>query len=292
MTTGGRVVTWDPAQYGLFSDHRRRPFGDLLARVGAVAPSVVVDLGCGPGPLTLGLADRWPQARIIGVDSSPHMLEQARAADPAARVEWIEADVASWQPPAGVDVIVTNATLQWVPGHLDLLPRWVDALAPGGWFAMQVPGNFDAPSRALLREVAAGSAAASTCGRRRTCTCWTPKGRRSRRCWSGPRAPPCGRCCRSSPTRVSGRGSWRRTRGGSSRPIRVSRSARSSRSAASSPSPSGPGVRRERAGLGCDRPGPRPGVVPGRVRGPDAGVLRRGARHDREAQAARPRGAR
>jgi len=148
-------VTWDPAQYGLFSDHRRRPFGDLLARVGAVAPSVVVDLGCGPGPLTLGLADRWPQARIIGVDSSPHMLEQARAADPAARVEWIEADVASWQPPAGVDVIVTNATLQWVPGHLDLLPRWVDALVPGGWFAMQVPGNFAAPSHRLLREAAA-----------------------------------------------------------------------------------------------------------------------------------------
>ena len=156
-------TTWDPRQYAKFSDHRSRPFGDLLARVGVVDPSLVVDLGCGNGPLTLSLAERWPDARIVGVDHSPQMLEAARALDPAGRVEWVESDVAQWDPTtpgAAPDVILTNATLQWVPGHSQLLTRWASALAAGGWLAMQVPGNLDAPSHALMREVAEGHPAA------------------------------------------------------------------------------------------------------------------------------------
>lgn len=150
-------TTWDPHQYAKFSDHRSRPFADLMARVGAVDPRVVVDLGCGNGPLTLSLAERWPDARIVGVDHSPQMLDAARALDVADRVEWVESDVAQWDPATlgdAPDVIVTNATLQWVPGHLDLLTQWAAALAPEGWLAMQVPGNLDAPSHALMREVA------------------------------------------------------------------------------------------------------------------------------------------
>jgi trans-aconitate 2-methyltransferase len=152
-------TTWDPGQYAKFADQRSRPFDDLLARVGARAPELVVDLGCGNGPLTLGLARRWPQARVVGVDHSSEMLEAARSLDPEGRVEWVEADVATWDPSSlgsAPDVVVTNATLQWVPGHEELLARWARALAPGGWLAMQVPGNLDAPSHALMREVAAG----------------------------------------------------------------------------------------------------------------------------------------
>jgi trans-aconitate 2-methyltransferase len=151
-------TTWDPTQYAKFADHRSRPFVDLLARVGATEPSLVVDLGCGNGPLTLTLADRWPRARVVGVDHSPQMLEAARALDADGRVEWVEADVATWSPDelgAAPDVVVTNATLQWVPGHEEVLGRWASALAPDGWLAMQVPGNHDAPSHALMREVAA-----------------------------------------------------------------------------------------------------------------------------------------
>ena len=150
-------TTWDPQQYAKFSDHRSRPFGDLMARVGASDPALVVDLGCGNGPLTLSLAERWPAARIVGVDHSPQMLDSARAMDREGRVEWVESDVAQWDPASlgtRPDVIVTNATLQWVPDHLALLTRWSAALAPGGWLAMQVPGNLDAPSHALMRDVA------------------------------------------------------------------------------------------------------------------------------------------
>ena len=155
--------TWDPEQYDKFSGHRLRPFADLMSRVGASTPQIVVDLGCGPGSLTLTLAHRWPDARIIGVDSSAAMLDQARRNDSVERVEWVRSDVESWDPVqvgAPIDVITTNALLQWVPSHRQLIPGWVAALAVGGWFAMQVPGNFNAPSHSLLREVAARSARA------------------------------------------------------------------------------------------------------------------------------------
>ncbi|MGI3783531.1 MAG: methyltransferase domain-containing protein, partial [Janthinobacterium lividum] len=127
---------------------------DLLARVGAEQPRTVVDLGCGPGPLTAGLAQRWPDARVTGVDSSPAMIE---AAQPYAgpRLSFVLDDLARWRPEQPVDVLVSNAALQWVADHRQLLPGLVDALAPGGWLAFQVPGNFEAPSHRALRAVAA-----------------------------------------------------------------------------------------------------------------------------------------
>lgn len=150
-------IGWDPATYERFGDHRSRPFDELLGRVGAADPRVVVDLGCGNGPATMALVRRWPDAQIIGVDSSEQMLARAREIDPDGRVEWVHADVADVHPPDHTDVLTTNATLQWVPGHDDLIRRWVGELAPGGWFAMQVPGNFGAPSHRILRELAAQS---------------------------------------------------------------------------------------------------------------------------------------
>lgn len=160
---GDMSTDWDPTQYAKFADHRSRPFADLLAQIGAASPGLVVDLGCGNGPLTLGLARRWPHARVVGVDHSSQMLEAARELDVDGEVEWVEADVAGWDVSslgAAPDVIVTNATLQWVPGHLDLVRGWVQALAPDGWFGMQVPGNNAAPSHALMREAAADHPAA------------------------------------------------------------------------------------------------------------------------------------
>ncbi len=151
---------WDPDQYSRFADDRSRPFHDLLARVRADRPQLVVDLGCGPGELTRSLAERWPGARVVGIDSSPEMLDRARETDAPDRapVEWARARAQEWDPAAlgaPVDLLVTNATLQWVPNHLPLLPRWLGALAPGGTLALQVPANLDAPSHALMRDAAA-----------------------------------------------------------------------------------------------------------------------------------------
>ena len=141
---------WNPDVYLAFADHRGRPFFDLLSRVGAEKPRRVVDLGCGPGNLTVTLAQRWPDADVEAWDSSPEMVEAARERG----VDAVVGDVREWTPKPDRNVVVSNATLQWVPEHPELLVRWAGQLAAGSWLAMQVPGNFDAPSHQAVRELA------------------------------------------------------------------------------------------------------------------------------------------
>jgi trans-aconitate 2-methyltransferase len=167
---------WDATLYLRFGGERARPFFDLLARVGAEMPRYVVDLGCGPGHLTATLAQRWPSATVCGVDNSPQMIEAARTLAPAADrrsagsegsgsvltshapgLSFMLDDIRHWEPQSLPDVIVSNAVLQWVPGHRELLVRWAGQLADGGWLAFQVPGNFDQPSHVILREMAASA---------------------------------------------------------------------------------------------------------------------------------------
>jgi trans-aconitate 2-methyltransferase len=154
---------WDAGQYLRFGGERARPFFDLVAQVGAVSPGYVADLGCGPGNLTAALAERWPDATVVGVDSSPEMIETARAstvqatagqANAGGNLSFALGDVWDWRPERPLDVLTCNAVLQWVPGHDELLLRWADLLAPGGWLAFQLPGNFDHPSHAIVREMA------------------------------------------------------------------------------------------------------------------------------------------
>jgi trans-aconitate 2-methyltransferase len=146
---------WHPGEYSRFGDERSRPFFDLVGRVGAEAPAVVADLGCGPGTLTAALARRWPRAEVRGVDSSADMVEAARALpDAGPRLSFALGDVRDWKPDGRVDVIVSSAVLQWVPDHLDVLARWAGFLPAGGWLAFQVPGNFDQPSHRVLGELA------------------------------------------------------------------------------------------------------------------------------------------
>jgi trans-aconitate 2-methyltransferase len=146
--------SWDPDRYLTYADERGRPFVELLARVGATDPRTVVDLGCGPGNLTALLVKRWPDASVVGLDSSPEMVATAQATTPA--VDFAVADLRDWvggdaEP---VDVLVSHATLQWVDDHLHLLPALVGKVRPGGWFAFQVPGNFGEPSHTIRTELA------------------------------------------------------------------------------------------------------------------------------------------
>lgn len=144
---------WNPETYLTFADQRGRPFFDLLGRVGAENPQRVVDLGCGPGNLTGFMAQRWPAATIEAWDSSEEMVAAACERGIGARV----GDIREWRPQPGTGLVLSNAALQWIPGHADLMVRWAGELEPGAWIAVQVPGNFDAPSHAAVRELAASS---------------------------------------------------------------------------------------------------------------------------------------
>ncbi|MDT5010801.1 MAG: trans-aconitate 2-methyltransferase [Mycobacterium sp.] len=147
-------MRWDPAQYGRFAAERDRPFFDLTSRIDA-SPRHVVDLGCGQGHLTATLAARWPAAVVEGIDSSEEMIADASKIGAAAAVTFSVADIATWKAANDVDVIVSNAALQWIPEHGQLIARWASGLPSGGWLAVQVPGNFNSPSHVLMRELAA-----------------------------------------------------------------------------------------------------------------------------------------
>ncbi|MEV6613621.1 trans-aconitate 2-methyltransferase [Streptomyces sp. NPDC051051] len=148
-------LTWDPAQYLRHAGHRARPFADLLARVPDPpgTPPRIADLGCGPGNVTTRLTDRWPTARVTGYDNSAPMLARART-HAGPHLDFVHADLTTWAPTETYDLIVSNAALHWVPGHLDAFPAWLAGLAPGGTLAFQVPHNTDAPLHALMRDLA------------------------------------------------------------------------------------------------------------------------------------------
>jgi trans-aconitate 2-methyltransferase len=146
-------VTWNPELYLSFGDLRTRPAIDLLARIPLRAPARIADLGCGPGNSTALLVERWPDAAVTGIDSSAAMLAKARAS--GIRANWLQADLADWTPALPFDLLFSNAALQWLPGHAELLPRLFGHVASGGVLAVQMPRNFGAPSHVLLRELAA-----------------------------------------------------------------------------------------------------------------------------------------
>jgi trans-aconitate 2-methyltransferase len=146
---------WDVSQYTRFHVERSRPFFDLVAQIPNADPAVIVDLGCGTGEQTATLLDRWAGARILGVDSSPEMLKNAAAFARAGRLEFQLSDIAEWQPADSVDVILSNAALQWLPDHEQLLRRLASYLSTNGTLAVQMPNRFRAPSQRAIEETIA-----------------------------------------------------------------------------------------------------------------------------------------
>jgi trans-aconitate 2-methyltransferase len=151
---------WDPSKYRQFGDERSRAFYELINRVGAADPRAVADIGCGPGELTVDLCRRWPKADVVGIDSSAEMIAAAEqvlgvaASTGGPKPRFERMDARDWKPAGPLDVIVSNAMLQWIPDHESLLATWVDYLVGGGWLAFQVPANHDEPTHRLLRELA------------------------------------------------------------------------------------------------------------------------------------------
>jgi trans-aconitate 2-methyltransferase len=144
---------WNPERYERFQSERERPFADMLALVGRRPAGRVADLGCGTGALTARLHEALGATETVGIDSSAAMLQRAHAIRlPGLR--FVQADMETWAPAQRVDVLFSNAALQWVDGHPRLFARLADMLAPDGQLAVQVPANHDHPSHTIAAEVA------------------------------------------------------------------------------------------------------------------------------------------
>jgi trans-aconitate 2-methyltransferase len=145
-------MTWSAAQYLKFENERTRPVRDLVQRIPLAQVETAADIGCGPGNSTEVLRERYPEARIIGVDSSPDMIQAARKRLPDMTFE--VADIREWRPKEPLDVILANAVFQWIPSHETLFPTLIAKLKPGGALAAQMPDNLEEPSHRLMSEVA------------------------------------------------------------------------------------------------------------------------------------------
>jgi len=146
-----RMASWDDKQYLKFEEERTRPASELLARVPLDVATSAIDLGCGPGNSTRLLRNRWPSARVVGVDNSIEMLQRARADWPTG--EWICSDAQSFCFDSPTDLIFANALFQWVPDHDLVFPKLVSQLRVGGVLAVQMPYNFSEPSHRLMRKL-------------------------------------------------------------------------------------------------------------------------------------------
>jgi trans-aconitate 2-methyltransferase len=153
------VTDWDPDNYLRFEDYRTRPAMELVSHVRVAAPQTVIDLGCGPGNSTQVLRERWPGARVLGLDSSPGMIAAAREGHPDQ--EWVLGDIGTWSSVEPFDVVFSNAAFQWVPHHAHLMPHVFDQVAPGGALAFQIPSRTYCLAQTLIDEVADDAAWAS-----------------------------------------------------------------------------------------------------------------------------------
>lgn len=147
------AMTWSARQYTAFEAQRTRPVRDLVCAIATTNVTRAIDLGCGPGNSTEVLRERYPDAAITGLDSALDMLASARKRMPD--VTFVQGDIAHWSPEHRYDVILANASLQWLPDHATLYPRLLGYVGEGGTLAVQTPDNEHEPAHVLMRKVAA-----------------------------------------------------------------------------------------------------------------------------------------
>lgn len=163
------MASWDPNKYLRFGDERTRPSFDLASRIAIPKPKNVIDLGCGPGNSTQVLRQRWPMARVIGLDNSPEMIASARRSYPDQ--EWVLGAIEDWSFGEPLDVVFSNAALQWLPDHVSLTRHLFNQVAEGGALAFQIPSGAYSPVRSFIHEIANDKAWANRMGE--ACTALT-----------------------------------------------------------------------------------------------------------------------
>ena len=143
---------WQPELYMQFKSERTQPSIDLVSKLDQVGPKAIIDIGCGPGNSTQILANRWPKAKIMGIDSSASMIEKAKQDYP--NQEWEIANALTYESARKFDIVFSNAVIQWIPNHEDLLIKFHDLLSKDGVLAVQIPQFWDMPLGKIIDNIA------------------------------------------------------------------------------------------------------------------------------------------
>ena len=143
---------WNPEEYLKFKNERTQPAFDLVSRIKIEKANSIIDIGCGPGNSARILHQRWPSSEIVGIDSSEEMIRKAREDYP--RQKWLIADAASFESNLSYDIVFSNAALQWIPNHENLIPNLFRFVRHKGALAVQIPANNESPLHKALISVA------------------------------------------------------------------------------------------------------------------------------------------
>jgi trans-aconitate 2-methyltransferase len=144
---------WNPDLYLKYANERTQPSIDLISKINPnIQPKSILDVGCGPGNSSQALLQRWPAAKLTGIDNSANMIEKARTSYP--HNTWIVADAAKYTPNAGYDIVFSSATIQWIPDHADLFKKLFNLINDGGLLAIQVPRFDEMPLSKAIQKVA------------------------------------------------------------------------------------------------------------------------------------------
>jgi trans-aconitate 2-methyltransferase len=137
------MADWNAEVYARISQPQFAWGQRVLARLPLTGSEVVVDAGCGTGQLTELLAERLPRGRVVALDSSAAMLDQARVrlARFGERVTPVQADVATHVARPPVDAVFSTATFHWVRDHDLLFANIRASLEPGGLLVSQFGGG-------------------------------------------------------------------------------------------------------------------------------------------------------
>lgn len=149
------MTKWNASHYLRYGSERTRAAADLVARINLDAPRNIADLGCGPGNSTSLLWQRWPESTVLGIDNSPEMIDAARTA--FSERQWLLCDVGNWNPHHSFDLVYSNAALQWLPNHDELLRGLFERVIEGGALAFQIPSSTYAAVRELIFDISRNS---------------------------------------------------------------------------------------------------------------------------------------
>lgn len=144
---------WNSVQYLKFENERTQPAIDLVNRINMDNPKKIIDVGCGPANSTQVLANKFPKAYVLGVDNSSNMIETAKRDHPKLdfKICDVSRDVAMLDN--DFDIVFSNACIQWIPNHNQLLRNMMGLLKPDGILAVQTPMNYNEPIHKIISEV-------------------------------------------------------------------------------------------------------------------------------------------